>query len=111
MRRDIRLLPLAILLLVTASACARPVDFDVDPQQTQALNVINDMPHPMMVWFDDGTGERLLGTVAAGSRDRFIIAGATATTVSVVARDQGGTHTVRRTVSLVPGGTVDVRLN
>jgi hypothetical protein len=110
MRRLPLLFPLAALLLV-GTACARGVDFDPDVQQTHAVNVINDLPHPMVVWFDDGTGERLLGTVAARSRDRFILAGTAATTVSVVARDEARTHTVRRTVTLVPGGSVDVRLD
>jgi hypothetical protein len=53
----------------------------------------------------------LLGTVAAGSTDRFIIAGTASMTVSIVATDQARTRTVRRTVTLVPGGSVDVRLD
>jgi hypothetical protein len=100
----------AVLVLAVGTACARGVDFGPGAQ-TQAINVINDMPHPMIVSFDDGTGERLLGTVAARSTDRFVIAGTAATTISVVAHDQARTHTVRRTVTLVPGGSVDVRLN
>jgi hypothetical protein len=110
MRRLSLLLPLAALFVVT-SACARGVDFDPGAHQTQAVNVINDLSHPMIIWFDDGSGERLLGTVAARTRDRFVLAGTTAATVSVIARDEGGTHTVRRTVALVAGGSVDVRLN
>jgi hypothetical protein len=109
MPRTVRLLP--ALMLVLAAACARGVDFDPDRQQTHAVNVINELAHPMVVWFDDGTGERLLGTVGARSRDRFILAGSTATTVSIVARDEGGTHTVRRTVALAPGSSVDVRID
>lgn len=111
MRRLSLLLPLAALSLAVVTACARGVEFDPDLQRTHAVNVINEMPHAMVVWFDDGTGERMLGTVAAQSRDRFVIAATTAGTISVVARDEGTTHTVRRTVTLVPGGSVDVRLN
>jgi hypothetical protein len=111
MRRLPLLLPVAALIIAVAAGCARGVDFDPDVQRTNAINVINELAHPMVVWFDDGTGERLLGTVAAGSRDRFILAGTMASTVSVVARDEGRTHTVRRTVTLVPGGSVDVRLD
>lgn len=110
MRRAPLLLSVAALFFLTAG-CARGVDFDPAAGQTNAVNVINDLSHAMVVWFDDGSGERLLGTVAARSRDRFVLAGTTATTVSIVARDEGRTHTVRRTVTLVPGGSVDVRLN
>lgn len=110
MRRLHVFLPVVLLLAVAASACARGVDFEPDPGAATAINVINEMPHAMIVWFDDGEGERLLGTVSAGTTDRFVIAGTGATTVSVVARDEGTTHTVRRTVTLVPGGSVDVRL-
>lgn len=111
MRRLPLLLSVAALAVVVGVACARGVDFDPELAQTHTVNVINEMPHPMVVWFDDGTGERLLGTVDAQSRDRFVIPGTTAGTVSVIARDEGTTHTVRRTVSLIPGGSVDVRLN
>jgi hypothetical protein len=102
---------LALVLLATAAAaCARGVDFEPDPRQATAINVVNQMPHAMIVWSDDGTGERLLGTVAARSTERFVIAGTGAATLSVVARNEGGTQTVRRTVTLVPGGSVDVRI-
>ncbi len=112
MRRVFRLAPLAVLFLAATTACVpRGVDFGPDAEQAAAVTVINEMAHPMIVWFDDGTGERLLGTVAAGSRDRFVIAGTTATTVSVIARDEAETQTVRRTVTLVPAESVEVRLN
>jgi hypothetical protein len=110
MRRNRLFLPLLVLVMATA-ACARGVDFEPDPRQATAINVANELTHPMIVWSDDGSGERLLGTVAARSTERFVIAATGAATLSVVARDEGGTHTVRRTVTLVPGGSVDVRIN
>lgn len=91
--------------------CAGAMEFETDPRQTQAINVINQMPHAMVIWFDEGDGERLLGTVAAGSSDRFVIASPGVSTLSVVARDEARSETVRRTVTLVAGGTVDVVLN
>jgi hypothetical protein len=111
MRQLPRLIPIGVLLVAATVACARGVDFSPDPVQASAVNVINDLPHAMVIWFDDGTGERLLGTVSARSRDRFVIAGTTAVTLSVIGRDEAGTQTVRRTVALVPGGSVDVRLD
>jgi hypothetical protein len=105
------LLALVPLLMVATVACAPGMELDTDPRQTQAINVINDLTHPMIIWFDDGTGERLLGTVAAGSTDRFVLGGAGPMTLSVIARDEARTHTVRRTVTIAPGGSADVRLD
>lgn len=102
---------LVVLALLTANACGPTMEIDTDPRQVQAINVTNDLSHPMIVWFDDGTGERLLGTVAGRSTDRFVLGDTAAGTVSVIARDEGRTHTVRRTVTISPGGTVDVRLD
>jgi hypothetical protein len=109
--RSVHLFLPVLLAFLTTSACARPVDFEPDPRQAAAINVINEMPHAMILWFDDGSGERLLGTVAAQSTERFVIAGSDVATISVIARDEGETHTVRRTVALTTGGAVDVRLN
>lgn len=111
MRRS-RLAPIALLALVAVlSACARAVSLDTDPGETYAVSVVNPMPHAMIVSFDDGTGQRLLGTVGANQTERFVIAGSSAQTVSIVAHDEGQTHTVRRTVVLQGGETVTVRLN
>jgi hypothetical protein len=106
-----RFIPLAALVCVaTLTACARSVALDTDPGQTYAVTVVNTMPHPMIVSFDDGSGQRLLGTVPANGRERFVIAGSTSSTVSIVAHDEDETHTVRRTLVLRAGETVEVRL-
>lgn len=110
--RRLRLTAFALLALVAAAtACTRSVDLDADPGQTYAVNVINTFAQPMIVSFDDGSGPRLLGTVGANRTERFVVAGTSGGTVSIIARDESDSRTVRRTVSLVPGGTVDVRLN
>jgi hypothetical protein len=101
----------ALLAAVMVIGCAPVPGSDGEPRPAHAINVINELPHAMVVWFDDGTGERLLGTVAAGGRDRFVLGGVTGTTVSVIARDEAATHTVRRTVALRAGDPVDVRLD
>ena len=107
-----RWIPLLALLVFTAAAgCARSVALDTDPGETYAVSVVNPMPHPMIVSFDDGSGSRLLGTVGAGRTERFVVAGSANQTISIVAHDEGQTHTVRRTVVLQPGSTVEVRLN
>ncbi|MEJ2503298.1 MAG: hypothetical protein P8177_08280 [Gemmatimonadota bacterium] len=109
--RLLRPVLLAALVLITAAACARGVSMNQDAGQTYAVSVRNDMPHPMIVSFDDGSGTRLLGTVAADRTERFVIAASAQQTITIIATDEGDTHTVRRTVTLEPGGTVDVRIN
>ena len=107
-----RIFPLlALLCVATLAGCARGVSLNTDPGETYAISVVNPMPHAMIVSFDDGSGARLLGTVGAGRTERFVIAGAANPTVSVVAHDEAESHTVRRTVVLQAGGTVEVRLN
>lgn len=108
--RILRLFVLTILA-VGGLACARSVTLNPAAEESYAINVVNEMPHPMIVSFDDGATTRLLGTVGADRTSRFVIAGAERETVTVVATDEGETHTVRRTVTLLPGGTVEVRLN
>lgn len=103
--------PLALLVaLVVITGCARSVELSSEPGQTYAVEIVNPMPHAMVVSFDDGSGEQALGTVAANGRERWVVAGASARTISIIAHDEHETHTVRRTVTLVPGETVEVRL-
>ncbi|HSH45752.1 MAG TPA: hypothetical protein VK966_07845 [Longimicrobiales bacterium] len=111
--RPIPLSPLATLavaILVAVAGCARSVELNTDPGQSYAVNVINTRSQPMVVSFDDGDGTRLLGTVGANRTERFVVAGSSSPTVSIVAEDEGRTFTVRRTVVLRVGETVDVRL-
>lgn len=109
--RRLRLLALILVTAATTAACARGVTLNPDAGQSYAVNVINEMPHAMIVSFDDGATTRLLGTVGAQRQERFVIAGAERPTVTLIATDEGDTHTVRRTVTLAPGTTVDVRIN
>ena len=102
------LLVLAAFMIV--AGCARSVDLSAEPGQSYAVEVVNPMPHPMIVSFDDGAGEQTLGTVPANGRERWVVAGASGRTVSIIAHDERESHTVRRTVTLVPGETVEVRL-
>jgi hypothetical protein len=99
-----------LLALATLLAGCRPVAVESDPGLPYAIEVTNTSPHAMVVFFDDGRGERQLGTVAANSRDRFIVAGAARPTVTIVARDQAGGHTIRREVTLQAGATIQVAL-
>ena len=111
MRRT-RWIPLLALIVVAASTgCARSVELNTDPGESYAVSVVNTLSHPMIVSFDDGSGSRLLGTVGAARTERFVIAGSANQTVSIVAHDEAQSHTIRRTVVLQAGSTVEVRLN
>lgn len=110
--RRLRLLALALLVGAAGFGCARGVTLNPDGGQSYAVNVINEMPHAMIIYVDDGGDTpRLLGTVAAQRQERFIVATVDRPTVTLIATDEADTHTVRRTVMLVPGTTVDVRIN
>lgn len=82
----------------------------VESAVSYPMDVINPFPDAMVVSFDDGTGSRLLGTVAGGSTERFVVAGSAAETVTVIAVDEDRTRTVRRTVTLRPNQLVRVQL-
>lgn len=111
MRRIRPTLLALVALLVGLTACTRSVDFDPDPGSTYAVNVVNPSSQPMIVSFDDGSGPRLLGTVGANRTERFVVAASQGGTVSIIAHDEAETRTVRKTVVLEPGGTVEVRLD
>ena len=102
---------LILVLTLSVAACARSVTLNPDASQSYAVNVVNEMPHPMVISYDDGESTLPLGTVAGNRQERFIVAGARGPTVTVIATDEADTHTVRRTVTLTPGGTVEVRIN
>lgn len=109
--RPLRFLFLATLTAVIGTACARGVTMNPEVGEAYAVNVVNEMPHPMIISYDDGVTTRTLGTVGAERQDRFVVAGAQATTITIIARDEAGTHTVRRTITLSAGGAVQVRIN
>jgi len=107
--RRLRLPALAAFLALAATACAG-ASMDTHLGERYAVTVINEMPHPMIVSVDDGQSTRLLGTVAAQSESRFVLEDGS-TTITIIATDEGDTHTVRRTVVLHAGRNVEVRLN
>jgi hypothetical protein len=93
-----------------ATACARGVAVQSEPGPAYALQVNNPMPHPMIVWYDDGTGSHLLGTVSAGTQGRFVITRPARQDITVTATDEARTHTISRAVTLQPGVTAEVSL-
>lgn len=108
--KRLRLLAVAAAIAYAGVGCAG-ASLDSELGQRYGLTVLNEMPHAMIVSVDDGSGTRLLGTVGAQREERFVLYTPSAETVTIVARDEGDTHTVRRTVTLKAGESVTVRLN
>ena len=109
MRRARTLFTAAALVLAGAACAGMSTDPDLGPRY--GVTVINEMPHAMIVSVDNGETTRPLGTVGADREERFVLDGGAGTTVTLVARDEDDTHTVRRTVVLRAGQSVEVRLN
>jgi hypothetical protein len=81
------------------------------PSPVFAISVTNSTGEEMIVSYDDGSGRRALGAVAAGATDRFVIAQPARTTVDITARNSGGTRSVGPiSVTLIAGETRPVTL-
>ena len=102
-----------LLVLATAStACAsmRKVSVGEESSQTYSIDVTNQRNSTMTVSWSDGSDTRTLGTVAAGRTERFIIAGAKSTSISVTGRNSSGASSGPYSVTLVAGAAQKVTL-
>jgi hypothetical protein len=104
------ILVLAVVLL--SAGCARAMSVgSADPTQTYSIAVENRTDVAMIVSYNDGRGDALLGNVAASATERFVIAGSTASTIHVTGAAVTGTRrSGPHTVALTPGQTVTVVL-
>jgi hypothetical protein len=107
LRRCLLLLPFLIL-----SGCARGMTVgSSSPAETYSINVENMTGVTMVVSYDDGRGSAILGTVNAGTTERFIIAAPATQTVTVRAEAVGGGRSSGpHTVTLIAGQPQTVRL-
>ena len=101
---------LAIAASVTACASMRKVSVGEESSQTYSIDVTNQRGSTMTVSWSDGDQTRELGTVAAGRTERFIIAGARSTSISVTGRNSAGASSGPYAVSLVAGSAQRVIL-
>lgn len=102
-----RVMGAAVLALVLAG-CARPVSVGTDPGAGYAVEVVNRTGIALDVAFDDGTGPRSLGRVAAGRTERFVVVTREGPSVTIVGT--GGGSTWRSPATLRAGATVSVVL-
>ena len=102
----------ALLLLVTlSSACASMRSVSVGSEgATYSIEVLNSTGRSADVYWSTGGNPKLLGSVGAGRRERFVIAGATSSSVSVTARDTSGRTLGPYNVDLQAGVTKSLTL-
>lgn len=81
----------AVLLLITASACTRPIEVgSADGQRNFSIVVRNDSPAAMIVRYNDGRGDALLGSVPPGGTERFIIAAPASMSIAITGTTESG---------------------
>lgn len=110
MRHTFRL-PLAITALLLLPACSRPIAVESDPSAAFAVEVSNPLSETMIVYWAQGDDvRRELGRVAPGGRERFVVAGTTTPSVTILAESPAGRSARSQAIVLHPGETVPVRL-
>ena len=97
----------ALMTLLVVAACGRGAAIESEPGPVYLLSVENPMSHAMDVWYDDGMQTTELGRVEPRTTREFVIAAPASSSVEIIARDDGRTHTITRRVELSQGpGTV-----
>ena len=101
-----------LLACLTSAACARAIAVQSgNANTTYSIEVANQTGVSMVVSYNDGRGDAILGTVAAGRTERYIIASPAATTVSIRGVATSGSRTAGPySVSLNAGSSVTVTL-
>lgn len=101
-----------LLSIVAISGCARGLEVgSATPAETFSISVQNMTGVTMVVSYDDGRGDAILGTVNASATERFVIAAPATQTVTV--RGEAVTGSRRAgpyTVTLIAGTPQTVRL-
>lgn len=80
-----------VVLATTGCASMRSASVGTDPGN-YSIDATNQMGHSMTVFWSEGGDERMLGSVAAGRTERFIVTSSTPN-VTILARDANRTHT------------------
>ncbi|HUF50606.1 MAG TPA: hypothetical protein VMN60_07235 [Longimicrobiales bacterium] len=106
--------PLASLLFacMAVAACARTVAIQSgDSTRNYSIEITNETGVAMIVSYNDGRGDALLGTIAASRTERFIVAAPAATTISVRAvATAGGQTSGPHSVTLTAGASARLTL-
>jgi hypothetical protein len=103
---------LLLLVVITLTGCSRGMSVGSPaPAETFSISVQNQTGVTMVVSYNDGRGDAILGTVDAGGTERFIIAAPAVQTITVRgAATSGSRSSGPHSVTLVAGTTQTVRL-
>jgi uncharacterized lipoprotein YajG len=103
---------LLLLTILVTSGCARGMSVGSStPAETFSISVQNMTGVTMVVSYDDGRGDAVLGTVNASATERFIIAAPATQTITVRGEAVSGTRrSGPYTVTLAGGAPQTVRL-
>jgi hypothetical protein len=101
-----------VLLCLTLGACARTIEVGSGDQARQyRLTVENLTGITMVVSYNDGRGDALLGNVAAGRTEYFVISRPSSETVTVRGQAASGTRSSGPyTITLTSGAPTTVQL-
>ena len=101
---------LILLALLPLTGCARSMSVE-SPTETFSISVQNLTGITMVVSYNDGRGDAILGTVSADGTERFIIAAPAVQTVTVRGVAASGSRSAGPySVTLVAGTPQTVRL-
>ena len=103
---------LLLILAAVAAGCSRAIAVQSgDPTRSFSVEVTNETGVSMVVSYNDGRGDAILGTVASGRTERYIIASPANTSVAIRGAATSGTRSAGPyTVSLTSGSTARVTL-
>lgn len=100
-----------LLVLFAVPGCARAIDVgSADARTTFSVEVRNETGIAMIVRYNDGRADALLGSVAAGASERFIIASPAITTISITGTAETGDRRSGPHSVVLGAGTTVVRL-
>jgi hypothetical protein len=91
-RRAARAAAMLLACLALAAGCTRAVTVGSDAGPLYRVTVQNDLDEAMIVSYNDGRGDALLGTVTARSSDHFTIGRPARLSITVIARNVAGTR-------------------
>jgi hypothetical protein len=101
-----------LIMLLAVSGCSRGMEVgSPSPAETYSVSVRNLTGVTMVVSYDDGRGDAILGTVGSNSTERFVIAAPAVRSVTVSgAAATGSRRSGPYTVNLIAGSTQTVTL-
>jgi hypothetical protein len=110
-RRFLRPAALLLATLVLAAGCTRAMMVGSDAGPLYRITVHNELAEAMIVSYNDGRGDAILGTVAARATDHFTIGRPARLDITVTARNAAGTRNLAPiAVNLSPETAQTVRL-